>query len=852
MATIEQSRSLLLRGSPAPLFLPAMFFAIGILLAFEAQRPEHDLSLLWGALGMLLPVVLTAAFVRLPTRGDIALCIAAIVGGWACFAQSQKLPAVHVAHLVGKESTLARVEGVVVSTPAMLDAVKHNLFLPHQPSRRVRFVLDLASYTPKTQPFPLAGLLRVTVDAERVDASAGDRVEVTGWLYPLAAPQNPGEPDFRRWAQRQGIHAAMSTESSALVRKLAGGSTWHRALARCRAFARSRLLAPYEHSADEAPRLLDAMVLGQRSSASAAVSQAFMRTGTIHFLSVSGFHVGLLGLLTWWFVRRVLRRGPRAAALVTLAVLLMYCWLAEPNSPILRATAMGVLACIAQLIGRPMSPLNWLAASALGILLLSPSDLFDPGFQLSFVQVAALLVVVPSMRRREADPLSDPRDADTWPALLRLKVYQIVGTFLLVSFVCWLTALPLTRFHFQQITPWAALQSLLITPLVTLVTLLGFATLLLQSVLPMSLNWVGVPLRLFSDWLVVATDWLAVWPHTYIECRTPPPWLVLMAYISLGLCWMAVLRWKRRVLLLEHWGHGLRRAAPVFLSALAIASAAEAAWQLHFSRPGREDFTLHVLAVGNGSAALAVSPGGQAALFDCGTLFNRDVGTVVNDAALELGVGSLQFAAISHANLDHFSGLPTLLALRTTSEILCSHSFLNPENPNRGPMRLATIAGLAISWVPLKMGDGRQLESANCELLWPPKDVPMAWDENDRSMVFRLSVFGRRILIPGDISRQAMQALLDLHRKREIDLRSDVLIAPHHGAIVPETAGFFAAVEPEAIVVSTGQDRSNLRQLILELFGDDCRMYSTDEGGAVKIAISPECKLTLSEYTREK
>lgn len=127
----------------------------------------------------------------------------------------------------------------------------------------------------------------------------------------------------------------------------------------------------------------------------------------------------------------------------------------------------------------------------------------------------------------------------------------------------------------------------------------------------------------------------------------------------------------------------------------------------------------------------------------------------------------------------------------------------------------------------------------------------MIWDENDRSLVFRLTAFGRRALIPGDISRDAIRALLELHENREIDLRCDVLIAPHHGAIVPETAEFIAAVEPEAVVVSTGQDRSRLRQLLFDQFGAECRMYSTDESGAVKISISPECRLTLSEFVRE-
>lgn len=848
MTPTANRRSLLVSGSPAPLFLPAIFVAAGIAIAAAVQQPARSPLLLWSALGLLLPAALAAIFVRRPTRSEIAVCAIALAGGWARYSQSQKLPANHVAHLVGRDATLARVEGVIVSAPAALDAVKRNPFLPHQPSHRIRFVLDLVSYTPQAEPVPVRGMLRVTVDSERIDAAAGDRVEVTGWLHELAGPQNPGEPDFRRWSHGQGIHAAMSADSAALVRKKPGGSDWRRLLDLFRTFVRSRLLPPYEHHADDASRLLDAMVLGQRSTASAAISEAFMRTGTIHFLSVSGFHVGLLGLVTWWLVRRVLCCGPRTAALVTLAVLLSYCLLAEPNSPILRATAMGVLACVAQLIGRPMSPVNWLAASALGILLFSPSDLFDPGFQLSFVQVAALLIVIPTIVRREPDPLAEPRDADTWPHFLRRRLLRTAGSFLLISFVCWLTALPLTRFHFQQFTPWAALQSMLITPLVTIVTLVGFATLLIQSLLPAAISLVGAPLRMFTDWLFAATDWLAAWPHTYIECRTPPPSLVFCTYVAMGLCWIAVLRCKRKVLLIEPWTHAARRAMPLLIPALAVFAIGEGSWQLGFSRPLREHFSLHVLAVGNGCAALAVSPDSHAALFDCGTLFNRDVGITTADAARELAVPRLDFVSVSHANLDHFSGLPTLLKTLPAAELVCSHSFLNPNNSNRGPTRLAAVARTLIPWSPMEKGDVRQLGPGNCVLLWPPRDAQLSWDENDRSLVFRLSVFGRRILIPGDISRDAMRALLEQHSQREIDLRSDVLIAPHHGAIVPETPDFYAAVEPEAVIVSTGQDRASLRRLVADRLSADCRVYCTAESGAVEVVISPDCEMRIRGF----
>ena len=82
------------------------------------------------------------------------------------------------------------------------------------------------------------------------------------------------------------------------------------------------------------------------------------------------------------------------------------------------------------------------------------------------------------------------------------------------------------------------------------------------------------------------------------------------------------------------------------------------------------------------------------------------------------------------------------------------------------------------------------------EVLWPSADCSM--NSNNAGMVFLITCTGRSILFPADIQEPAERELLK-HPER---LRSDVLVAPHHGSRESSSAAFIAAVNPKVIVAS--------------------------------------------------
>ena len=809
----------------------------------------------------LLVLLVVAAKRKGPTYLLHALIILGALGlGYARHQSAVHLPSNHVAHVLTDEPILTRLAGRIVTQPTMTPAEKRNPFLPTEPSARTRFVLDASELRTTAPPTPISGFVRVSVEAENLDVAMGDTVAVTGKLYRPHGPRNPGETDWARWNRLQHIYANLSVEAPVHVRRIEGEQGGTLAVfASVRSYTQGLLFEPFaEDESDQPLRLLDAMVLGHRSAAGRQLNDVFLRTGTIHFLTVSGFHVGVLAGAVWYLLRRVCGRSARAVALVTMVVIALYALIVEHNAPVLRATTMIMLLCLAQLTRRPFCGFNWLALSALCILACNPFELFRAGFQLSFVQVLAIFIIVTRayallVRRRVEGEV--PADADTWRRLLARWLWRSFVGLICVCIIAWTVSLPLVLFHFGRFAPWGALQSIVVSPLVMLTVVLGFLTLITQMALPPLGAAIGWLLHGATDLLLWVVAQLAQLPHTLVEVRSPPVALVIATYALFILC---MFMWRRLPVTRTEqmaWGRRHTPDAPrTPLKRIAVTSLAGVAvaclwlgWLFSPPRGTAGTYAVHVLSVGSGSAALATTPERHALLCDVGTMHNFDAGETVVRAARTLGIHRLETVVISHANYDHYSGAPTVLKEWPAAQ-LRANPYLEPSATESPTVRrlLEMLPPASRPPATLRAGDRFTLGGASIEVFWPPDDLDDNWRPNDRSLVLRIAAHGRSVLLTGDIERDALRALLRLHESGQIDLRSDVLIAPHHGAVVPrDTGDFCAAVDPRIVICSTSHERPKLLEMLRETLGQGVRLISTRNVGAVTTRITPGGKIDV-------
>jgi len=810
---------------PAPLLPVALGLMVGIILDYLIVLTQTH-----AGVGLTLGIVVLIVGSRFAAPRVVAVCLtSAALGAMLHHNALRRVPANHIVRYTANEPVIATVTGTVVSDP-IVGEVRAGPFERWMPGRmRTRFLLQAEEIKGTTAPIPVTGLVQARVHEPAMHVKIGDRIRMIGHIYRPTPPRNPGQFDWSGHLRRKGILVAMSVKHSAAVSRCGN----QRAREANRGFVDRlrlqtlRLMRDDVGNEDETATLLDTLVLGQRGAIAEEINQAFVRTGTVHFLSVSGTHMGVLALFVWWVGGACGLSRPGASALV-LAIVAAYVLVAEPCVPILRTGIMYGLACIAVGLRRPTSPFNWLAAALVVLLVWRPCDLFAADFQLSFGIVFSLFTLCPfvlrvlqGLRRRlrgVPDELLDrPSHVPWWRDVLeRLTTGLLV--FLATSVTAWLVGSAITAYHFGRVSPWGWLNSLLIWPIVSLLVILGFVKVLLAAILPITSSVMGPVLAWLSELLIWMVSWLDRIPGVAVECRSPPWWCLAVWFGWLaGLVGLHSIRARRR------WSVAITAVATigVFVWASGVFS-------------DSDDLRIWVLSVGDGQAVGARFPGKTFWVCDAGTRSGFDAGESVAVPALRnLGAGRVSTAVVSHPNLDHFSGLLSIADHFGLDEVILNPHF-ERLSPPHGPARFL-LDELNRRGIPVRhVGRGDRIAEAvpaSVEVLWPPKDHSADRSANNCSTVLRIRYGSKSIMICGDIESQPQRRLI-----AEGGLKSDVLLLPHHGSVEKTTADFIAAVDPSIVIRSGGRKAAGGRRPIESLVGTR-QYYDTSRDAAIEVTI---------------
>ncbi len=163
-------------------------------------------------------------------------------------------------------------------------------------------------------------------------------------------------------------------------------------------------------SADLSPRnapVATALLFGSRLQMDDDIRDAFVRTGLLHVLSISGMHVAILACLLWGLARFA-GLGVRATSLAMIAGVIGYAFVTDCRPPVIRATILVSVYASTRLWFRRPALVNSLALAAIVVLLWNPSDLFDVGTQLSFLAVLGIAWVARGQSAVEIQKVQRP------------------------------------------------------------------------------------------------------------------------------------------------------------------------------------------------------------------------------------------------------------------------------------------------------------------------------------------------------------------------------------------------------------------------------------------------------------
>lgn len=255
-------------------------------------------------------------------------------------------------------------------------------------------------------------------------------------------------------------------------------------------------------------------------------------------------------------------------------------------------------------------------------------------------------------------------------------------------------------------------------------------------------------------------------------------------------------------------------------------------------RPPQGAMQVTVLDVGQG-LAVVVRTQAHNLLYDTGPSYSSqsDSGSrVIVPYLRAAGIRYLDSLLISHDDNDHSGGAASILEQVPVRQMLSSL----PEDS-------ALIATHANS--RCHAGQSWQWDGVVFEIIFPDSDSYQKTriKDNDRSCVLRITSQFGRLLIPGDIERGAENALI----RSEYSLKSDVLIAPHHGSKTSSTWAFLQEVAPAAAVLTSGYLNRfrHPHPTVIQRYEDlGSKIYRSDQDGAIIINFAAESGIEITRW----
>jgi competence protein ComEC len=356
------------------------------------------------------------------------------------------------------------------------------------------------------------------------------------------------------------------------------------------------------------------MVLGDTSLQSATFKNEMRRSGLTHLVAVSGANFAIVSTFILYLMQFVFRKIPLRLA-ATAIFLISFIALVRPSPSVLRAAAMAAVLLIAQGTHRGRDSLPALGFAIAAVVVADPWQVRDPGFALSVLATAGLLIAA-------------PRLVEKFSAVMPKPVAVVIATPLAATLFC----SPVIVAISGQLSLMSIVANVLAAPAVAPITIVGFVAALISPVLPslsQLLLWCVKPLAAFVAWIAsVISDYSVIAFTTGAK-----GFFIIAGALALGYFF------NRKIII----------AALLILIAIS--------WLLRF--PGG-DWQIANCDVGQGDSMVVNLGDHRAIVIDTGP------DPIAEDRCLhQLGVKKIELLILTHVHADHIGGLNGAIRDRT-------------------------------------------------------------------------------------------------------------------------------------------------------------------------------------------
>lgn len=625
--------------------------------------------------------------------------------------------------------------------------------------------------------------------------SPGDYVKTKGLYLKGREQRNPGEFDYNKFLRTKGISGIINAlnRNDVSVIKHSGGNI-ENLFRKTRESISGKINSLHDY---ETASLLKGLLLADRSDIEEDINSDFINSGVVHVLAVSGLHVAFIVMIIVFFCGRF----HLSLRIILIACgIIFYTMLTGAPASVVRASIMSIVLLISLFSNRETNLLNAISISALIILAVSPSQIYDPGFQLSYAAVISIAVLYPVFL--SMDIIKNIQNRNLQKLIL----------FLLLSLSAQLGTLPFVLMYFGKISMTALLANILVIPLSGIILGNGIFTVILSYIAMSLAVYPAMTSILLVKVLYSLTHVLGGY-YSFIPVYgfNKVNFLFFYLFLVIFFYWLPQFKTVRSRLVLF----------VLIVLDLFLFSSIKANQTIN-----RGELSVIAIDVGQGDAFLVRFPDGQSALVDAGEASIRfDNGERVVLPLLDyLNVPFLDYAFISHMDKDHYSGILTLIKNNKVKRIYM------PAPERNDSLSIKFELFCESNKVPVFYYTKKHLSIGNTRVYM--LNDKLFQNNNDNSGVIKILYDNTSFLFTGDDSKRGEKHYLEYGPF----LRSTVLKVAHHGSKTANSEEFLKSVSPQYSIISAGIKNKYHHpdsEVIARL--NDCRteILRTDLEGAV-------------------
>lgn len=616
---------------------------------------------------------------------------------------------------------------------------------------------------------------------------------------------NEGVPDFERDLALAGTTLFGTIKSGLLIDVVHRGGYLAEVCSDIRAHVRhsiERWIQPHDPIS---AAIASAVLVGDRTGLPDETREALQAAGTYHVIAISGGNIAILAAAATLLLAAAAIRG-RRAAIAAIVVLSAYAIVITAGPSVWRATLMAILYFAARTIDHRSSAWQSTSVAAAVMIAISPLDVRDAGFILTFGATLALLEGV-----RIGAALRSRISALSW-----------VTASVVASLAIEIALLPVSASLFSRVTGAGLVLNLVAVPLMGVVQIAALVVTLCDA-MPSVAYPAGAIAHYAARALVDSANLVTVAPWSVARVPPPGPFVVAAYYIALAV----VVFWRVRA---------ARVAAAIVLVTMTLVLVGVVDRASVHAGASPRGLRMTMFDVGQGESMLIETPHGRRLLIDTGGApfgGGVDIGARVLAPALWMrGIRRLDTLLITHSDPDHVGG-----ALDVMSDFAPRQVWMGVTVPNHRPT-MDVIAAAERLRMPVDAkvrGESDADGELRVRVLHP---LPPDWERrrvrNDDSVVLEVVYRDVALLLTGDISSEIEREILPLLT----NAKTRVLKVAHHGSRTSSSGELLSAWRPQFALISAGRGNTfghPAPEVLDRLDAIGARVFRTDRDGQITL-----------------